>query len=109
MEAQHKQAIAKKYSGKIPSHELKSGLQITLVTRNDKDIGEVKVILHKQDPNIDPISRKETRDKVVKSLHAKISAGNSSHVLMWCVEADEYDVATDALSWQTILKSILHF
>jgi hypothetical protein len=48
MEAQHQQATAKKYKGKLPSHELKSGLQITLVTCNYKDIGEVKVILHKQ-------------------------------------------------------------
>jgi hypothetical protein len=33
IEAQHKQALTKKYGGKIPSHQLQSGLQITLASR----------------------------------------------------------------------------
>jgi hypothetical protein len=48
------------------------------------------------------------RDKVVKSLEPKISAGNISRILT-SVDSAEYDVAADAISWQTILKSIRHF
>jgi hypothetical protein len=45
METQRKMAVAKKYGGKIPSHQLQSGLQITLVSSKDKDLGEVEVLL----------------------------------------------------------------
>jgi hypothetical protein len=75
MEAQRQQATAKKYEGKLLSHELKSELQITLVTCINKDIGEVKVILCKQDPSADPISHKKTRDKVAKLLDRKSLLG----------------------------------
>ena len=108
IEAQRKKAHTKKYEGKIPSHQLESGLQITLASRSDRDLGEVKVVLCKQDRGDDPISRKKTRDKVVKSLETKISAGNISRMLT-SVDAAEYDVAADALSWQAILKSICRF
>jgi hypothetical protein len=54
------------------------------------------------------LASKKTRDKVVKSLETKISAGNISHMLT-SVDAAEYDVAADALSWQAILKSICQF
>ncbi len=63
------------------------------------DIGEVKVILCKQDRGDDPISCKKTWDKVIKLLDTKISAGNLSHVLT-SVDADGYDVVADALFWQ---------
>ncbi len=105
IEAQRKKALTKKYGRKIPSHQLQSGLQITLASRSDKDLGEVKVILHKQDRGDDPISCKKTRDKVVKSLETKISAGNISRMLT-SVDAAEYNIAADALSWKAILKSI---
>jgi hypothetical protein len=108
IEAQCKKALTKKYGGKIPSHQLQSGLQITLASHSDKDLGKVKVILHTQDCGDDPISCKKTRDKVVKSLETKISAGNISCMLT-SVDAAEYGVAADALSWQAILKSIHHF
>jgi hypothetical protein len=48
------------------------------------------------------------RDKVVKALKPKISAGNISRILT-SVDASEYDVATDALSWQSSLKLIKKF
>ncbi len=94
--------------GKIPALQTQSGLQFTLATCTDRDLGDVKVILCKQDRDADPISCKKTREKVVKLLDTKISAGNLSCMLT-SVEANEYDVAADALSWQTILKSIRCF
>jgi hypothetical protein len=108
METQHKKALAKRYVGKIPSHQLQLGLQITLASCNKKDLGEVKVILCKQDHGNDAISCKKTRDKIVKSLETKITAGNLSRVLT-SVDADEHDIAADAISWQSILKSIRLF
>ncbi len=75
IEAQCKKAHTKKYEGKIPSHQLESGLQITLASRSDRDLGEVKVLLRKQDRGDDLISCKKTRDKVVKSLETKNLCG----------------------------------
>ena len=58
---------------------------------------------------IQSLARKqETRSKVVKSLEPKISAGNISRFLT-SVDASEYDVAIDALSWQNSLKLIKKF
>jgi hypothetical protein len=48
METQHKKAVSMRYGSKISSHQLQSGLQITLVSCKDKDLGEVKVILCKR-------------------------------------------------------------
>jgi hypothetical protein len=45
---------------------------------------------------------------VVKSLDLKISAGNISR-LFTSTDAAEYNVAADALSWQTTSKSIRRF
>jgi hypothetical protein len=72
------------------------------------DLGNVNIILCKHDHGSDAISCKKTRDKVVKSLDLKISAGNISRLLTSTGNA-EYDVAADALSWQTTLKYIRHF
>ena len=52
--------------------------------------------------------KQETRSKVIKSLEPKISAGNISRFLT-SVDASEYDVAIDALSWQNSLKLIKKF
>ncbi len=62
METQHEKALAKRYVGKVPSHQLQLGLQITLVSCKEKDLGEVKVILHEQDPGNDAISCKKTKE-----------------------------------------------
>ncbi len=48
--------------------EPKIGIPNLVVSRKDKDLGEVKVILCKQDHGNDAISCKKTRDKIVKSL-----------------------------------------
>jgi hypothetical protein len=85
--------------GMIPALQTQLGLQFTLATRTDRDLGEVKVTLCKQeDRGADPISCKKSRDKVVKLLDTKIFAGILSHMLT-SVEADKYDITADALSW----------
>jgi hypothetical protein len=43
MEAERKTREALRYGTKIPSHELQTGLQITLISRTEWDIGDVKV------------------------------------------------------------------
>ena len=106
---QKKQEKGKKYSSrKIPAFQNKWGLQISPAVCSEQELGVVKVILRKQDRGDDPIARKKTRDKVVKALATTISAGNLSRLLM-SVAADEYNVAEDAISWQTILHSIRAF
>jgi len=106
---QKKQEKGKNYSSrKIPAFQNKWGLQISPAVCSEQEMGVVKIILRKQDRGDDPISRKKTRDKVVKALATKISAGNLSRLLT-SVEADAYDVAEDAISWQTILHSIRNF
>jgi hypothetical protein len=108
IKTERKKAFDRKYMGKIPALQTQSSLHFTLATCTDRDLGEVKVILCKQDCGTDPISCKKTRDKVVKLFDTNISAVNLSRMLT-SVEAEEYDVAADALSWQTIPKSIRCF
>ncbi len=78
IKTQCKKAFDREYMGKIPALQTQLGLQFTLATHTDRDLGDVKVILCKQDCSADPISCKKTRDKVVKLLDTKISAGNLS-------------------------------
>jgi hypothetical protein len=92
----------------VASHELQSGLLISLAPRNTRDLGAVNIILRKQDRGNDAFARKKTRDKVVKALEPKIAAGNISRMLT-SNDAADYDVATDALSWQATLTSISRF
>ena len=66
----------RKNSGMIPSHQLSSGFQLTVSSRNDKDITATSVILRKNERGADAIARKKTRDKVVQALKPEISAGN---------------------------------
>jgi hypothetical protein len=91
-----------------PVLQNKWGLQITTKTRTDHDLGDVKVILHKNERGNDPFSRKKTRDKVVQALEIKISAGNLSRILT-SVDAADFDIAEDAISWQSILHCIRRF
>jgi hypothetical protein len=109
MQEKRKAEVTMKYRNKnVPSHELQAGLLINLTARTDKDHGNVNIILCKQDHGSDAILRKKTRDKVVKSLDLKMSAGNISHLLT-STDVAEYNIAADALSWQTTLKSICCF
>jgi hypothetical protein len=106
---QYKQEKEKKYSSyTIPTFQNKWGLQISPAICSEQELNVVKVILCKQDRGNDPIARKKTKDTVVKALAMKISAGNLSRLLT-SVAANEYNVAEDAISWQTILDSIHTF
>jgi hypothetical protein len=96
-EAQQKANLASKYGGTIPSHQLQSGLLISLVPCSDKGLNDAKVVLRKGDRGADLIACKKMHEKVVKALKPKISAGNISHILT-SVDASEYSIATDALS-----------
>jgi hypothetical protein len=107
-EAQQKANLASTYGGNIPSHQLQSGLLLSLVPCSDRGLNDAKVILRKGDRGADPIAHKNTRDKDVKALEPKISAGNISRILT-SVDASEYDIATDALSWQNSLRLIKKF
>jgi hypothetical protein len=57
IETQHKKAFDREYMGKIPALQTQSGLQFTLATCTDRDLGDVKVILRKQDHNTQLESR----------------------------------------------------
>ncbi len=63
------------------------------------------MILRKNERGADAIACKKTHDKVVQALKPEISAGSISHILTSSDEK-EYDVASEAISWQLILKSI---
>ena len=101
-------ANARSLKGTIPSGQLNSGFEFTLVSRNTADIGGARVILRKNERGNDAIQRKKTRDKVVQALKPEISAGNISRILT-STDADEYDVAAEAISSQAILNSIHRF
>ncbi len=68
----------------------------------------MNIILRKQDRGNDAIACKKTRNKVVTALEPKIAAGNISRMLT-SNDAADYDVAADALSWQTKFNSISRF
>jgi hypothetical protein len=94
--------------GTIPSGQLSSGFEFTLESRNSVDISHARVILRKNERGKDAIQRKKTRDKVVQALKPEISAGNISRILT-STDADDYDVAAEAISSQTILNAIHRF
>jgi hypothetical protein len=95
-------------SSAIPSHSLASGLQINLSSCNEQDLRKNKIIIQKEERGNDAVTHKKTRDKVIKSLEPKISAGNLSRLLT-STDIAEYDVAADAVSWQSTLKNIKMF
>ena len=94
--------------GTIPSGKFSSGFEFTLASRNSADIDHARVILRKNERGRDAIQRKKTRDKVVQALKPEISAGNISRILT-STDADDYDVAAEAISSQTILNAIHRF
>jgi hypothetical protein len=100
----HRNTVAATATKKAASQELQSGLLISPAPCTNKDLGAVNIILCKQDRGYDAIARK----KVVKALEPKIAAGNISCMLT-SNDAADYDVAADALSWQTTLKGISRF
>jgi hypothetical protein len=101
-------ANARSLKGTIPSGQLNSGFEFTLVSRDTADISNARVILRKNNRGKDAIQRKKTRDKVVQALKPEISAGNISRILT-STDADDYDVAAEAISSQAILNAIHRF
>jgi hypothetical protein len=93
---------------KVPARQLSTGLQISLVPRSDRDFDTINVILRKNDRGTDAIARKKTRDKVVKAMEPKLSANNISRIIT-SIDASSFDVAADALSWQSHLQTIRKF
>ena len=93
---------------KVPARQLRTGLLISLVPRNDDDLSSVDVILRKNDRGADAIARKKTRDKIVKALDPKLSANNISRIIT-ATDAASFDVAADALAWQSHLQNIRKF
>ena len=100
-------ANARSLKGTILSSQLNSGFEFTLVSCDTSDITHATVILCKNEHGKDAIQRKKTRDKVVQALKPEISAGNSR--ILTSTDADDYDVAAEAISSQAILDSIHHF
>ena len=101
-------ANARSLKGTIPSGQLNSGFEFTLISRNTSDIAHARVILRKNEHGKDAIQRKKTRDKVVQALKPEISAVNISQILT-STDADDYDVAAEAISSEAISDSIHRF
>jgi len=93
---------------KVPARQLQTGLLISLVPRSERDFDTINVILRKNDRGADAIARKKTRDKIVKAMEPKLSANNISRIIT-STDASSFDVATDALSWQSHLQTIQKF
>jgi hypothetical protein len=93
---------------KIPARQLRTGLLISLVPRNDDDLSSLDVVLCKSDRGADAIARKKTRDKIVKALDPKLSANNISRIIT-ATDASSFDIAADALAWQSHLQNIRKF
>ena len=88
--------------------QLQTGLQINLVPRSERDFETINVILSKHDRGADAIARKKTRDKIVKAMEPKLSANNISRIIT-STDASSFDVAADALAWQSHLQTIRKF
>jgi hypothetical protein len=110
MAAQRKQDLQTKYgSGSVPSHSLASGLHITLSSCNDRDLNATRIIIRKEERGSDAITRKKTCDKVVKLLSTKMISARNLNRLLTSNDIADYDIAADALSWQSSLKNICTF
>ena len=92
-------------SGSSTAWKLQSGFRIARASCSTNEINKVKVILWKQDRGDNPILRQKTCSKVVRALKPEISAGNISRILTSNDKA-QHDVASNALSWQSILENL---
>jgi hypothetical protein len=101
-------ANARSLKGAIPSGQFSSGFEFTLTSHDPADISNAQVILRKNERGKDAIQRKKTRNKVVQALKPEISAGNISRILT-STDANDYNVAAEAISSQTILNAIHRF
>ena len=90
--------------------QLVSSKQVSryLVPCSERDFNTINVILSKYDRGADAIARKKTRDKIVKAMEPKLSANNISRIIT-STDASSFDVAADALAWQSHLQTIRKF
>jgi hypothetical protein len=89
---------------KTPFQTFTSGFQVTSAPRLGDQTIE-KIVLRKDDRGDTPIARQKTREKVVKAIKPEITTCKISRII---TDSDEgqYDVASDAISSQTILNGI---
>jgi hypothetical protein len=92
---------------KITGNVLKSGFQVTTAPcLGNKNID--KVILHKEDQRDMPASWQKTRKKVVRAIKPEINTCKISHIFT-SINKGNYDVASNALSSQTIMNGIKQY
>ena len=92
---------------KTPFQTFTSGFQVTLAPRLGNETIE-KIVLQKDDRGDTPIARQKTREKVVKAIKPEITTCKISRII---TDSDEgsYDVASNAISSQTILNGIKRY
>jgi hypothetical protein len=91
-------------NAKIPFQTFTSGFQVTSAPRlGDQTIA--KVVLCKDDCGDTPLARQKTHEKVVCAIKPEIQTCKISRILT-SNDENSYDVATDALSSQTIIQGI---
>ena len=93
---------------KLPDCQLHTDLLISLVPCTDNNLSSIDVILCKIDRGANAIARKKTCDKIVKVLYPKLSANNISRIVM-ATDASSFDIAANALAWQSHLQNICKF
>ncbi len=92
---------------KIPFQTFTSGFQVTSAPRlGDQTIK--KVVLCKDNRGNTPIARQKTRKKVVKAIKPEITTCKISRIITDC-DKGSYDVASDAISSQTIMNGIKRY
>ncbi len=92
---------------KIPFQTFTSGFQVTSAPcLGDQTIE--KVVLCKDDRGNTPIARQKTCEKVVKTIKPEITTCKVSRII---TDSDKgsYDVASDAISSQTIMNGIKRY
>ena len=91
----------------IPFQTFASGFQVTAAPRlGDQSI--TKVVLCKDDRGDTPLARQKTREKNVRAIKPEIQTCKISRILT-SNDKSRYDVATDALSTQTIIQGIIRY
>jgi hypothetical protein len=91
-------------NAKVPFQAFASGFQVTAAPcLGDQSL--TKVVLCKDDCGDTPLARQKTREKIVREIKPEIQTFKISRILTSNNESS-YDVATNALSTQTILQGI---
>jgi hypothetical protein len=92
---------------KIPFQTFTSGFQVTSAPcLGDQTIE--KVVLHKDNHGNTPIARQKSCEKVVKAIKPEITTCKISRIITDS-EKGSYDVASNAISSQTIMNGIKRY